>query len=101
MFPETQAEIERLKAQVQQSELIIAAHEKKHGQPYLPRHDRVRINPKEVNMQVDEDKIRERAHRLWQEAGKPDGKEEDFWLEAERQLREEQIRHEMKTPDTL
>ena len=31
VFPETQAEIERLKAQVQQSELIIAAHEKKHG----------------------------------------------------------------------
>jgi hypothetical protein len=28
VFPETQAEIERLKAQIEQSELIVAAHEK-------------------------------------------------------------------------
>jgi hypothetical protein len=32
VFPETQAEIDRLKAQVEQSELIIAAYEKLHGQ---------------------------------------------------------------------
>ena len=28
IFPETQAEIERLEAQIEQSELIVAAHEK-------------------------------------------------------------------------
>ena len=28
VFPETHAEIERLKAQIEQSELIVAAHEK-------------------------------------------------------------------------
>ena len=28
VFPETQAEIERLEAQIEQSELIVAAHEK-------------------------------------------------------------------------
>jgi len=30
VFPETQSEIERLKAQIAQSELIVAAHEKEH-----------------------------------------------------------------------
>lgn len=50
---------------------------------------------------VEEQAIRQRAHELWAAAGKPDGKEDHFWLEAERQLREEQIRHELKTPDNL
>ena len=30
VFPETQSEIDRLKAQIAQSELIVAAHEKRH-----------------------------------------------------------------------
>ena len=50
---------------------------------------------------VEQQAIRERAHELWEAAGKPNGKEDHFWLEAERQLREEQIRHELKTPDNL
>ena len=32
VFPETESEIERLKAQIAQSELIVAAHEKQHPQ---------------------------------------------------------------------
>ncbi|HEY2529172.1 MAG TPA: hypothetical protein VGJ20_14695 [Xanthobacteraceae bacterium] len=32
VFPETQAEIDRLKAQTEQSELIVAAYEKEHPQ---------------------------------------------------------------------
>jgi hypothetical protein len=52
-------------------------------------------------MQPDQDAIRRRAHQLWETAGKPEGKEDHFWLEAERQLREERIRHELKTPDNL
>jgi hypothetical protein len=50
---------------------------------------------------IDREKIRERAHQLWEAEGKPDGQEERFWHEAERQLREEQIKHETKTPDNL
>jgi Protein of unknown function (DUF2934) len=50
---------------------------------------------------IDREKIRERAHQLWEAAGKPEGQEERFWHEAERQLREEQIKHETKTPDNL
>jgi hypothetical protein len=52
-------------------------------------------------MKVDQEKIRELAHKLWEQAGKPEGKEDQFWFEAERQLAEERIRHELKTPDNL
>jgi hypothetical protein len=55
----------------------------------------------EVVMQEDQQAIRERAHKLWELAGKPEGKEDVFWLEAERQLAEERMRHELKTPDNL
>ncbi|WP_438751959.1 DUF2934 domain-containing protein [Pararhizobium sp. O133] len=33
-----------------------------------------------------ETKIRERAHRLWQEAGSPDGQEHAHWLQAEHEI---------------
>jgi Protein of unknown function (DUF2934) len=36
--------------------------------------------------QSNEDQIRTRAHELWEQAGKPQGREQDFWLEAEREL---------------
>jgi hypothetical protein len=35
-----------------------------------------------------EEQIRIRAHELWEQAGKPEGKNDDFWLLAERDLRE-------------
>jgi hypothetical protein len=33
VFPETQSEIDRVKAQIAQSELIVAAYEKQHPEP--------------------------------------------------------------------
>jgi len=30
--------------------------------------------------------IASRARRLWEEAGRPEGRDEEFWLRAERQL---------------
>src|SRR5690242_12916589 len=48
-----------------------------------------------------EEDIRARAYKLWEEAGKPEGRTDEFWYEAERQLKAEQIKHEVKTPDTL
>ncbi|WFU44999.1 DUF2934 domain-containing protein [Bradyrhizobium sp. CB82] len=50
---------------------------------------------------VYEDDIRARAYKLWEAAGRPEGRGDEFWKEAERQLKEEQVRHELKTPDTL
>jgi hypothetical protein len=38
---------------------------------------------------ADEARIRERAHRLWEEEGRPEGRELEHWREAERQLRAE------------
>ena len=50
---------------------------------------------------IDIETVRERAHQLWEAAGKPDGRDNHFWHEAERQLRDEQIKKETKTPDNL
>ncbi len=35
---------------------------------------------------LSEDKIRDRAFQLWDQAGQPDGREEEFWYEAEKEL---------------
>ena len=32
--------------------------------------------------------IRARAYELWEQAGRPSGRDWDFWLEAERQIRD-------------
>jgi hypothetical protein len=33
-----------------------------------------------------EHQIRQRAHQLWELAGRPEGRDEQIWLEAEREL---------------
>ncbi|MDF0495785.1 DUF2934 domain-containing protein [Bradyrhizobium yuanmingense] len=35
---------------------------------------------------IDEERIRVRAHQLWELAGKPEGRHDEFWREAEREL---------------
>jgi hypothetical protein len=40
-------------------------------------------------MDINENAIRERARWLWQQAGSPDGRDLEFWLQAERALRTE------------
>jgi Protein of unknown function (DUF2934) len=35
-----------------------------------------------------EDQIRIRAHQLWEAAGSPEGREDEFWHEAERELKD-------------
>ena len=35
-----------------------------------------------------EEEIRARAHELWEQAGKPEGREDEFWLLAEKDLSE-------------
>jgi hypothetical protein len=41
-------------------------------------------------MDEREEQIRCRAHELWEQAGKPEGREMDFWLQAEREIASEQ-----------
>ena len=50
---------------------------------------------------LPEEDIRSRAHQLWEAAGRPEGREEEFWREAERRLKEDLVKNELKTPDTL
>ncbi len=33
-----------------------------------------------------EDQIRRRAHELWEQNHRPDGRDEEFWHQAEREL---------------
>lgn len=37
----------------------------------------------------DDEKIRNRAYQLWDEAGQPEGREQEFWYRAERELAED------------
>jgi hypothetical protein len=41
-------------------------------------------------MRTDDDMIRNRAYELWDQAGQPEGREQEFWYEAERELAEEE-----------
>ena len=34
-----------------------------------------------------EDSIRDRAYRKWEDAGRPEGRDQEFWAEAEREVR--------------
>ena len=43
--------------------------------------------------------IQQRAHQLWEQAGRPEGRDEEFWYQAERELREmEDLRRQAEAP---
>jgi hypothetical protein len=42
-------------------------------------------------MQPTEDEIRTLAYELWVAAGRPEGRQQEFWIEAERQLRQQPL----------
>jgi hypothetical protein len=44
---------------------------------------------KRVAARRSRDKIRVRAHELWEQHGRPVGRDEEFWLRAEVEIREE------------
>jgi hypothetical protein len=45
----------------------------------------------------DERRIRKRAHEIWEENGRPVGRDEEFWFRAEREFREaEEIAEETR-----
>jgi hypothetical protein len=37
----------------------------------------------------ENEKVRDRAYQLWDQAGQPEGREQEFWFDAERELAEE------------
>ena len=42
-----------------------------------------------------------RAYQLWEQAGRPEGREAEFWHLAEQELRNEDKGSPIRTPDTL
>jgi hypothetical protein len=49
--------------------------------------------------QADLDEIRARAYKLWEEAGKPQGRIDEFWYEAEEQVKKEKSPPQAQRPD--
>jgi hypothetical protein len=47
-----------------------------------------------------EQDIAARAYRLWEAAGEPEGKDEEFWRIAEQQLLDEEKSDPSRTSDT-
>jgi hypothetical protein len=40
-------------------------------------------------MHIPEEAIRGRAHQLWEQAGQPEGRDGEFWLQAELDLKKD------------
>lgn len=53
-----------------------------------------------MNRRIDET-VAVRAYELWEQAGKPQGRDEEFWHLAEQQLLNEDKSSPLRTPDTL
>lgn len=49
----------------------------------------------------NEDLIRKRAEELWERAGKPEGRDEEFWHQAEKELETNDESPSHRTPDNL
>jgi Protein of unknown function (DUF2934) len=41
---------------------------------------------------INEEEILKRAYEIWEKSGKPNGRDDDFWHLAERELQEEAVR---------
>ena len=48
-----------------------------------------------------EKEILERAYQLWERAGRPGNREDEFWHAAQQELRNEDKSYPLRTPDTL
>jgi hypothetical protein len=45
-----------------------------------------------------EEEIKKRAYEIWEHHGRPEGKEDEFWQQAEQELRNEDRSSPMRTP---
>ena len=65
-----------------------------------PRAGRASREETQLSAPTEQD-IRERAHRLWEQAGRPEGRDDEFWHAAEQELRNQDKSNPLRTPDTL
>ena len=49
----------------------------------------------------NEKEVKNRAYELWEKAGKPEGKDEEFYHLAQQELRNEDKSSPLRTPDNL
>ena len=42
-----------------------------------------------------EEQIRKRTFELWEQAGKPEGREDEFWQQAQRELQDAEERRDL------
>ena len=47
-----------------------------------------------------EEEIKKRAYEIWERHGRPQGKEDEFWQQAEQELRKEDQSSPIRTPGT-
>ena len=45
-----------------------------------------------------EEQIRQRAHELWEQNHRPDGRDDEFWHQAEKELNEKELEDIAKEP---
>lgn len=50
---------------------------------------------------VTDAQIREHAHKLWERAGKPEGRSEEFWHQAKSELEADEPGNELQTPQPM
>ena len=55
----------------------------------FPRNRPKNMPPTTQRQPPTQEQISARAHRYYQEAGSPDGRDDEFWFRAERDLQEE------------
>jgi hypothetical protein len=48
-----------------------------------------------------EEQIRQRAQEIWERSHRPTGRDDEIWLLAEQQLRNEDKSSPLRTPDNL
>src|SRR3954447_13589795 len=63
--------------------------------------DQVSLTEERAMADLTAEKIRKRAHELWEQAGKPEGRDEEFWHLAEQEIRNEDGSSPLRTPDNL
>jgi len=50
---------------------------------------------------VTDAQIREHAHMLWEREGKPEGRSDEFWLQAKSELEADEPGNELPTPTPM
>jgi hypothetical protein len=59
------------------------------------------LNPENRMPEPSQKEIEARAYQLWEQAGRPEDREAEFWRLAEQELRNQDKSSPTRTPDTL